>query len=264
MPCLAREFADRAIAKQVARVNVCDQLASFCKADSLRDPTRPPSLPIMPVTTLTDRALIRLSGEDVRGFLQGLITNDVAGPLPVWAGLLTPQGKALFDFLVWADGDDLMIDCEAEQAEGLARRLSIYRLRRPIAIGVEPDLAVHWSPGAEGGVEDPRNAALGHRWIGPADEPAQGWRAHRLALGVVEGMAELGSDKSLWLECNAREQNGVSFTKGCYVGQENTARMHHRGKANRFLQVVPAETDPGDKARIWYSELALAVVVGRR
>ena len=83
-------------------------------------------------TTLPDRAVIRLSGEDVRGFLQGLITSDVLHDLPVWAGLLTPQGKALFDFLVWADGDDLLIDCEAARAEALVRRLSIYRLRRPI------------------------------------------------------------------------------------------------------------------------------------
>jgi tRNA-modifying protein YgfZ len=217
----------------------------------------------MTTTTLTDRALIRLSGEDVRGFLQGLVTNDVEGELPVWAGLLTPQGKALFDFIIWADGDDVLIDCEAEHANALARRLSIYRLRRPIAIGVEPALAVHWSRTAEQGVADPRNPALGYRWIGTTTEPADGWRAHRLSLGIVESVAELGSDKSLWLECNAREQNGVSFTKGCYIGQENTARMHHRGKANRHLAVIPAEVDPGEKARAWYPELKLAVVVAR-
>src|SRR6478736_568379 len=99
----------------------------------------------MAATTLTDRAILRLSGEDVRGFLQGLITNDVTGALPVWAGLLTPQGKALFDFLVWADGDDLLIDCEADQADALARRLSLYRLRRKIAIERDSALAVHWS-----------------------------------------------------------------------------------------------------------------------
>src|SRR5215218_6755658 len=87
-----------------------------------------------PSTTLADRAVIRLSGEDVRGFLQGLVTQDVAGALPVWAGLLTPQGKCLFDFLVWADGDDLLLDCEADAADDLIKRLSIYRLRRPIII----------------------------------------------------------------------------------------------------------------------------------
>ena len=213
----------------------------------------------MPKTTLTDRAVIRLSGEDVRGFLQGLVTNDLGGDLPVWAGLLTPQGKALFDFIVWADGEDVLIDCEAAQADALIRRLSIYRLRRAIKIE-RTDLAVHWSPDGQAGVPDPRMAALGQRWIGPADEPADGWLAHRLSLGVTEGVAELGQDKTLWLECNARELNGVSFTKGCYVGQENTARMHHRSKVNRQLAVVPASEDPGDTARVWYPELGLAVV----
>ncbi|MBP8231334.1 MAG: folate-binding protein YgfZ [Rhizorhabdus sp.] len=194
-------------------------------------------------TTLIDRAVIRLSGLGVRDFLQGLVTNDVAGPLPVWAGLLTPQGKALFDFIVWADPagaeEDLLIDCEAEQAEALVRRLTLYRLRKPITIARDETLAVHWSPTGTEGVADPRLAALGRRWLAPADGAAQGWHAHRKALGVAEGVAELGSDKTLWLECNADLLNGVSFTKGCYVGQENTARMNWRNKVNRRLVVLP-------------------------
>ena len=97
----------------------------------------------MPATTLSDRAIVRLSGEDVRGFLQGLVTNDVAGALPVWAGLLSPQGKCLFDFMVWADGDDLLLDCEAAAADDLIKRLTIYRLRRPIRIERDSSLAVH-------------------------------------------------------------------------------------------------------------------------
>ena len=88
----------------------------------------------MAATTLTDRTIVRLSGEDVRGFLQGLVTSDVAGELPVWAGLLTPQGKCLFDFIIWSDGSDLLLDCEAEAADDLIKRLTIYRLRRPITI----------------------------------------------------------------------------------------------------------------------------------
>lgn len=218
---------------------------------------------MMTNTTLVDRAVIRLSGEDVRGFLHGLVTNNVLGALPVWAGLLTPQGKALFDFLVWADGDDLLIDCEAEQADALVKRLTMYRLRKPIAIARDPALAVHWSLSAGQGAPDPRNPALGYRWIGPPSEPATGWLAHRLSLGIVEGIAELGSDKSLWLECNAREQNGVSFTKGCYVGQENTARMHHRDKVNRALKVVALGDAPPETVRGLYPELGLAVRVAR-
>src|SRR4051812_44558015 len=102
-------------------------------------------------TTLADRGVVRLAGEDVRGFLQGLVTSDVAGHVPVWAGLLTPQGKCLFDFIVWADGDDFLLDCEGAAADELIKRLSIYRLRRPITIERDPALAVHWSKdGAEG------------------------------------------------------------------------------------------------------------------
>lgn len=193
----------------------------------------------MTKTTLIDRAVIRLSGEDVRGFLQGLVTNDVQGDLPVWAGLLTPQGKALFDFFVWADGDDLLVDCEAEQADALAKRLSIYRLRRAITIARDEGLAVHWALSGDLGVPDPRLAALGLRWIAPPSDAAEGWHAHRLSLGVAEGAAELGQDKTLWLETNAAELNGVCFTKGCYIGQENTARMNYRSKVNRRLFVVP-------------------------
>jgi folate-binding protein YgfZ len=214
------------------------------------------------MTMLANRAVLRVAGDDVRGFLQGLVTNDVSGPLPVWAGLLTPQGKALFDFLIWPDGDDLLIDCEAAEADALARRLTIYRLRRAIAIVREPALAVHWSREAPPApaAADPRLAALGHRWLtAPADEACDdAWRAHRLSLGVTEGIAELGNGDTLWLECNARELHGVSFTKGCYVGQENTARMHHRAKVNRRLAVVPL-AEPGERTRVTYPDLGLMV-----
>ena len=208
----------------------------------------------MPATTLTDRALIRLSGTDVGEFLQGLVTNDVAGELPVWAGLLSPQGKCLFDFIIWADGDDLLLDCEAEAVSDLIRRLAIYRLRRPITIEPDSSLAVQWA--MDGGKPaDPRLAALGKRWIAPADEPASGWLEHRLRLGVCEGRAELGD--VLWLECNAAELNGVSFSKGCFVGQENTARMNWRQKVNRRLVVVETSA-PGPRTRVHYPELGLA------
>jgi folate-binding protein YgfZ len=207
----------------------------------------------MAATTLTDRAVVRLSGEGVRDFLQGLVTSDVAGELPVWTGLLTPQGKCLFDFLIWADGEDLLLDCEANAADDLIKRLTIYRLRRPVSIERDPALAVHWS---KEGSDDPRLPQLSRRWLAPADEPASGWLEHRLRLGVTEGRAELGD--ILWLECNAVELNGVSFSKGCFVGQENTARMNWRAKVNRRLVVV--ETDaPGPRTRVYYPELGLAV-----
>jgi folate-binding protein YgfZ len=186
------------------------------------------------------------------------VTNDVVGELPVWAALLTPQGKVLFDFVVWADGADLLLDCEAVQAEALARRLSLYRLRRKISIAVDPALAVHWRTG-DGASPDPRLPALGQRWLGTPEggsADAQ-WLVMRLSHGVCEGQAELSD--LLWLECNAAELNGVSFSKGCYVGQENTARMNWRAKVNRRVVVVPlGESDPA-RQRVAYPELGLAV-----
>jgi folate-binding protein YgfZ len=213
-------------------------------------------------TTLHDRALIRLSGEDVRGFLQGLVTNDVSSGLPVWAALLTPQGKALFDFLIWADGDDILIDCEAEAADALAKRLTLYRLRRAITIARDEQLAVHWAPEGEQGVPDPRLADLGRRWLAPAGKGEgadAAWRAHRLSFGVAEGRAELGDGETLWLECNAAELNGVSFAKGCYVGQENTARMNWRQKVNRRIVVVPIADADEKRQRIAYPDLDWSV-----
>jgi tRNA-modifying protein YgfZ len=212
-------------------------------------------------TTLADRALIRISGEDVRGFLQGLVTQDMAAVTPgqpQWSGLLSPQGKALFDFILWDDGDAILIDCEAVRAEALTRRLTLYRLRRPITIAVADDLAVHWSIEAADRPRDPRLPALGARWLATPSAPTPGWLAHRLSLGVTEGLAELGDGETLWLECNARELNGVSFTKGCFIGQENTARMHHRSKVNRRLVVAPLRA-PGDRTRATYPDLSLMV-----
>lgn len=219
-------------------------------------------------TRLFSRAIVRISAldptENAAEFLQGLVTNDVTGALPIWAGLLTPQGKALFDFIVWPSGDDLLLDCETEAADDLVRRLSIYRLRRKLAITRDAGIAVHWRPHeGDGAASDPRLHALGERWLAPvsADDRAadEEWRAHRLGLGVGEGRAELGSDATLWLECNAVELNGVSFTKGCYVGQENTARMNWRQKINRRLIVVPLERSKSERQRVTYPEFGLAI-----
>ncbi len=215
-------------------------------------------------TILKDRALIRLSGEDVRDFLQGLVTQDmkaVQEGAPQWSALLTAQGKVLFDFLLWADGEDILVDCEAGAADDLEKRLKLYRLRRKIEIAREDVLAAHWSPDRSDAATDPRLPELGNRWLG---EPGEGdasaeWKAHRLSLGVPEGAAEFGVDKTLWLEANAEELNGVSFDKGCYVGQENTARMHYRNKVNRRLVVVPIEAADEKRQRIAYPDLGLSV-----
>ncbi len=220
----------------------------------------------MSMGRLIGRAVVRVApadpGEDAAGFLQGLLTNDVAGPTPVYAALLSAQGKTLFDLIVWRDGDAMLLDCEADRAEELARRLALYRLRRKIAIAPDPLLGVFWSDcPAAGFVPDPRLAALGHRRIAAISGDDQAvdaeWLAHRLALGVAEGHAETGD--ILWLETNAAELAGVSFSKGCYIGQENTARMNWRQKINRRLIVVPLATSRDDRRRAAYPQLGLAV-----
>jgi folate-binding protein YgfZ len=201
----------------------------------------------MATAHLDDRAVLRIAGPEAREFLQGLLTNDVTGPLPVYAGLLTAQGKTMFDMIVHDGGDGaVLLDVAATQVEALARRLSMYKLRRAVTIELN-DLKVFARWGESGGeARDPRTALLGERWLASdavADATVADYDRHRMALGVPNS-AEMSD--LLWLETNADELHGVSFTKGCYVGQENTARMHHRDKLRRRL--MPVRTSGGDGA----------------
>ncbi|MEP2990822.1 MAG: folate-binding protein [Parasphingorhabdus sp.] len=220
-------------------------------------------------TQFSNRAIIRISAtdpaEDVREFLQGLITQDlqlVQPRAPQWSALLNAQGKIMYDFFLWADEDDILIDCESNGAEALAKRLKLYRLRRKIGIELDDKKTVHWSKNAVEQPTDPRLSELGHRWLSDTVEGGgvdELYLAHRLSLGVTEGQAELGAEKILWLECNADELNGVSFTKGCYIGQENTARMNYRQKINRRMVVVPIDQADEKRQRTAYPELGLSV-----
>ena len=213
----------------------------------------------MPVARLTDRAVLLVAGPDARGYLQDLVTNDVTGLAPgqpVWCGLLSAQGKPLFD-MVLVDGSHLgpgavLVDVLAEWAEALARRLTMFRLRRAVTIAPEPGLHVFaaWHEATVDLPPDPQLPALGHRWIADAAATTAGvddYARHRLALGVASS-ADLLLDRMLWLEANAVELNGVSFTKGCYVGQENTARMHHRDRLRRRLLPVTLAAEPVETA----------------
>jgi folate-binding protein YgfZ len=208
----------------------------------------------MTIARLADRAVLAIAGADSRAFLQGLLTQniDLLGPdQPLYAGLLSPQGKALFDMILFAgDGDSVLVDVAADRAPALARRLGMYKLRKAVTIAPS-DLAVWagWDGAGEGegrGAPDPRAPALGMRWLAPpaGADGSMAYAAHRRAIGVPE-TAEIGEDQLLWLETGADLLNGVSFTKGCYVGQENTARMHYRDKVRRRL--VPIDT-MGDSA----------------
>jgi folate-binding protein YgfZ len=198
---------------------------------------------------IEDRGIIALSGADARSFLQGLITNDVdllTPEKPIYAVLLTPQGKILFEFLMVDDGNGMiLLDCPASSRDALVKRLTMYRLRSKVEITARDDLAAFasWDGSQLPGIafEDPRMASLGHRSIAPKAGGEHGYRDHRLSLGVPEA-ADFGSDKMFALDAGLDELHAIAFDKGCYVGQELTARMKHRGTARKRLLVVESDS----------------------
>src|SRR6266576_1302999 len=226
---------------------------------------------------LDGRGILAVSGPDRRIFLQGLVSNDVEKVAPdraVYAALLTAQGKYLHDFIMAAAGDAIWLDAEAARLANLKRRLSMYRLRAKVAIDDLADLAVAavFGEGArealglpeQAGVArpfreglayvDPRLAALGARVILPRDQIREalegaglaetdfaGYDRHRLALGIPDGSRDLVLEKSILLESGFDELNGVDWQKGCYVGQELTARTKYRGLIKKRLMPVEIE-----------------------
>jgi folate-binding protein YgfZ len=194
---------------------------------------------------LSDRAVISVSGAEAKTFLQGLITNDVTKLVPerpLYAALLTPQGKVLFDFLLSAADETVYVDCLAVSADALLKRLTLYRLRAQVELARRSDLSVLWN--SENGSDDPRWATLGRRAVAESQEPdvSAEYLTRRLAIAVPEG-ADFGSDKIFALDAGLEELHGVSFDKGCYIGQELTARMKHRGTARKRL--LPLSTLDG-------------------
>ena len=185
---------------------------------------------------LSDRAVIAVSGPDWRGFLQGLLTQDVETLAPGeirFAALLTPQGRLLFDLFAIGDADGCRLDCAAARREALVQRLSLYRLRAKIEITpVEGPVLALWNTdeAPAGWLADPRLSALGFRGYGVAapDAKAGSYDQHRLALGVP-GAADWGDDATYPIEAVFDLLNGVDFKKGCFVGQETTSRMKRRG-----------------------------------
>jgi tRNA-modifying protein YgfZ len=203
----------------------------------------------MPHVILDDRAIISVSGPETRAFLQGLVTNDIGGlttSTPLYAALLTPQGKVLFDFLMFEREGSLLIDCAREFRDGLVKRLSMYRLRAKVSIETRDDLAiaVEWGMPQRELPHDPRLSALGGRGIVPRNGKVSTenlYLDHRLRLGVPESR-DFGSDRMFALDADLEELHAVAFDKGCYVGQELTARMKHRGTARKRLLPVESKT----------------------
>jgi folate-binding protein YgfZ len=209
---------------------------------------------------LADRGIVRVAGEDARKFLQGLITNNmdkVAQGKAIHAGLLSPQGKILFDFFVVADDGAFLLDVARDKAAELARRLGFYKLRAEVMISEKPDATVVAAWGSDAphlpqGVlayADPRLPELGSRVVLPGKEAAaelgceraaaDDYHARRIALGVPEGGRDYGFGDAFPHEALFDQLDGVDFTKGCFIGQEVVSRMEHRGTARS--RIVPVE-----------------------
>ncbi len=215
------------------------------------------------VTLLPDRGLVEVQGPDAPVFLQDLVTNDVESIKPgeaMFAGLLTPQGKILCDFLIYMrDPQSYWLDCMRDQAETIAKRLSMYKLRaKANIVNRSGELAVGaaWGEmpgGAEGAFlasyDDPRYAPLGARFViassvaepaslAAASSSATAYHSHRISLAIPQGGLDYAYGEAFPHEACFDELHGVDFDKGCYVGQEVVSRMHHRGIAKTRIAAI--------------------------
>jgi folate-binding protein YgfZ len=250
---------------------------------------------------LPDRGVVHVTGEDVGKFLQGLVSNDVSGPasvqpktvpVAVHAGLLSPQGKILFEFLVVGLGSGLLLETARERIPDLIKRLATYKLRAKVAIEDASDtfaVAAVWGGDFAPSFNatqfaDPRLAALGMRWLVPRpllDRLIEGrvqageavraseaeYHAHRIALGVPEGGKDYALGDTFPHEANFDLLGGVSFTKGCFVGQEVVSRMQHRGGARKRIVIVEADAplQPGAQIAAGAATIGtIGSVAGRR
>jgi folate-binding protein YgfZ len=197
---------------------------------------------------LPNRGFLRLSGPDRLTFLQGLVSNDVNKVAPghaVYSCLLTPQGKFLHDFFLIADDDSLLIECEADRRADLAQRLKVYKLRSKVEIAEVEYGVFAGALSAEGDIAyaDPRTAALGMRVLSSSDLeglplPFEAYDRLRISLAVPDGSRDLEVGKAILLENNIDLLNGVAWDKGCYTGQELTARTHYRGLIKKRLMPI--------------------------
>ena len=199
-----------------------------------------------------DRTVLRLTGEDREEFLQNLVTNDVRGLADglVYTALLNPQGKYLADFFLVPAPDAILIDVKSELAPGLLQRLTMYKLRAKVTIeAVDIPVTRGLDPPPDGAFADPRDPALGWRAYGAeGEDPSIDWDALRIAHVVPEAGSELQPNETYILEAGFERLNGVDFRKGCYVGQEVTARMKHKTDLRKGIArvSVEGEAQPGD------------------
>ena len=202
------------------------------------------------IETQDQRAVITLSGPERKNLLQGIITNDVnrlKGGEAIYSALLSPQGKFLHDFFLVEKDDVLYLDCDAERADDLFRKLLMYRLRSDVEI-LDQSSSLHIITSSDEITDetitfaDPRHPSMGYRAIvteiPAAATNASSYHKRRIELGIAEGTCDFIVDKSTILEGHFEALNGVDFEKGCYVGQEVTARMKYRGKIKKLMLPV--------------------------
>lgn len=219
--------------------------------------------------TLHNRALLKVSGNDAEDFLQGLVTNDIHNldtePM-IYACLLTPQGKFLFDFFVIKAADGYMLDCEGgSRASDLLKRLNMYKLRSDVTIDLADNIPVYAIFDADIGLPDSRHPNMGRRsFEKPDDIPKsdfEEWDYRRIQLTIPDGSRDLIPEKSTMDEARMDTLNAIDYEKGCYVGQELTARMHYRGLGKKHLETVRIDALP-EKAELRSScgDIGLALV----
>ena len=190
---------------------------------------------------MSPRQIIRVTGEDRISFLQNLVTNDVTRA-PCWTALLTPQGKYLVDFLIVPEGDALLLDVHADLAEDLMRRLTLYKLRSKVGLELTSmTIARGTGPAPEDAILDPRHEALGWRLYGGTGDDGSDWNAIRVAHCSPETLIELIPNDTFILEVGFERLHGVDCRKGCYVGQEVTARMKHKAELRKGLTTLRIE-----------------------
>ena len=214
---------------------------------------------------LKTRSLVRFSGDEAADFLNDLITADTAAIAPhtVQQGmLLTPQGRILYDLLISRDGEDLLLEVDAERQAEFIKKMMMYRLRRPVSITPD-DQAVHVvfdasdDDGDNTGLADPRFGGTARRYYGDRDDQNgddRDYQAFRYRHGVAEGGHDLPPEKALPLEARLDLDQGISFEKGCYIGQEVTARTRYRGLVKRSYMPVRVDDDGGQKTHLLNSD----------
>ncbi len=207
-------------------------------------------------TRLENRGLIHIEGEDRHNFLQGLITNDIeklASGALLYACLLTPQGKFLHDFFIHEGDGFILLDCEGgDRAQDLFTRLNMYRLRADVQISVEESAPVYAIFNSGIGLRDPRHSDMGMRSFEQPDleeRPFDEWDENRIKLTIPDGSRDLVIEKSTMDEGRMDTLNAIDYDKGCYIGQELTARMHYRGLGKKHLQTVNVNELP-EKAEL--------------